>query len=392
MNSSELKPLRVAIVSGEESGDILGADLISSLHQVSGRQLELFGIGGPHLAAEGLQSLFDPHEIALMGFSAIISKLPRLLYLIQTTANSIVSAQPDVLIIVDSPDFTHRVARKVKQKLPNMPVVNYVCPSVWAWRQSRAREMRSYVDHVLAVLPFEPAAMQALGGPSTTYVGHRLVADAMVMKAVENQRVRDDQRFRESRHLLLLPGSRRGEIRRSLPVMKQVVQGLVERVVGLQVTLPTLAHLEAEVQEAVKDWPLVPKITIDHQGKMEAFGVADAALAASGTVTLETVLCGVPTVSFYKTDFIASAIMPYLYKAWSASLPNLIVDDVLVPESYNQQATPGRLMRQVEQLLKGGPVREAQVQGFKALRARMQTDEPAGMKSARIVLGLIEKA
>ena len=168
MAPPDARPIRIAIVVGEESGDNLGADLVSALKRQHGGAVELVGVGGPGLRAHGLQSLFDPDEIALMGFTAVIAKLPRLVGLISKTARAIVEAKPDCLVIIDSPDFTHRVARKVRKALPGLPVINYVCPSVWAWRPGRAPAMRAYVDHVLALLPFEPGALAKLDGPSTT--------------------------------------------------------------------------------------------------------------------------------------------------------------------------------------------------------------------------------
>lgn len=175
-------PLKLAVVAGEVSGDLLGGDLVAALKRRYGGPVELIGVGGEALEAQGLRSLFDYSELSIMGFIQVIKRLPKLLARIRQTAEAIIAAKPDVLLIIDSPDFTHRVARRVRKALPGLPVVNYVCPSVWAWKEYRAREMLAYVDHVLAVLPFEPEAMQRLGGPATTYVGHRLTVDVDLLK------------------------------------------------------------------------------------------------------------------------------------------------------------------------------------------------------------------
>ena len=168
--------LRLAIVAGEESGDLLGADLVAAL-KASGQDVTLTGVGGAHLQAEGLVTLFDPAEIALMGLSAIVRSLPRLMRRIRQTAAAILAAKPDVLVIIDSPEFTHRVAKRVRAADPSIRIVNYVCPSVWAWRPERAPAMRAYVDLVLCLLPFAPAELARLGGPDGVYVGHRLAND-----------------------------------------------------------------------------------------------------------------------------------------------------------------------------------------------------------------------
>ena len=173
---ADAEPLTIWIVSGEESGDQLGAKLMRALKTRLGADRVRFGgVGGHAMAKEGLTSLFPLEDIAVMGFSAVIARLPTILKRIRFTADAIVAARPDMLIIIDSPDFTHRVAKAVRQRAPQIPIVDYVSPSVWAWRPGRAPKMRAYVDHLLALLPFEPEAHRRLGGPPTTYVGHPLI-------------------------------------------------------------------------------------------------------------------------------------------------------------------------------------------------------------------------
>lgn len=376
-------PLRIAIVVGEQSGDNLGADLVAALKSARGDDLELVGVGGAGLQAHGLQSLFDPGEIALMGFTAVIARLPRLIGLINRTARAIIAAKPDCLVIIDSPDFTHRVARRVKRALPDLPVINYVCPSVWAWRPGRAATMRGYVDHILALLPFEPEAVARLGGPPCSYVGHPLAASAKTAAAREAQEARQRDRGRPS--LLLLPGSRRGEVSRLLAPFGETVDVLSEREGQWTVTIPTVPRTEALVREASAGWAIVPQILTSPQDKWRAFGEADAALAASGTVLLELALAGVPVISTYKTDLLARLAVPFI-TAWSAALPNLVAGYPAVPEFYNEQVRPPLLARALERLAGDTPERIAQLSAFGHIRAAMATSKPSGTLAAEIVL------
>jgi lipid-A-disaccharide synthase len=381
--------LKVAIVAGESSGDLLGADLVAALKRQAGREVTLVGVGGPALTEQGLQSLFDFTEISIMGFVAVIRKLPRLISLIRRTAESIIAANPDVLVIIDSPDFTHRVAKRVRQSLPGLPVVNYVSPSVWAWKEYRAQAMRAYVDHVLAVLPFEPESMQRLGGPETTYIGHRLRSLPQLLDARRALEARWRAGTPERKHLLLLPGSRNHEIRRLLPIFGETVRRLRERGGDLHLMLATVPHQEQSVRELTRDWPMQPEILVGEQAKWLAFSRADAALAASGTVLLEVALTGIPVISTYKTDFLIRMVLNRI-KVWSAALPNLIADYPVVPEYFDEFIRPAMLARWMERLTADTPERAAMLAGFRTVFDRMSTEMPPGERGAAIVLDLVD--
>jgi lipid-A-disaccharide synthase len=383
-------PLKVAVVAGESSGDLLGADLVAALKAESGRDIALVGVGGPALAAEGLTSLFDFTEIGIMGFVAVVKKLPRLMALIRRTADAIVAARPDVLVIIDSPDFTHRVAKKVRQELPGLPVVDYVCPSVWAWKEYRAVAMRAYVDHVLAVLPFEPEAMARLGGPPTSYIGHRL-RSLPALLAARNALI-ERRRNAESgiRNILLLPGSRNHEIRRLLPLFGETVKIMAERGDRFRLLLATVPHQEQSVSEIAANWPQKPEIFVGEAAKWQAFGVADAALAASGTVLLELALTGIPTISTYKTDVLIRMVLSRI-KVWSGALPNLIADYPVVPEYFDEFIRPTALARWMERLSADTPERKAMLAGFDEIFDHMATEHSPGAHGAAIILDLIRR-
>lgn len=382
-------PLRIGIIAGEESGDILGADLVAAIKEQSGRDVELVGVGGLHLAEQGLKSLFDPGEIALMGVTAIIMRLPGLLARIAQTARALVQARPDIVIIIDSPDFTHRVARRIRAANASIPIIDYVCPSVWAWRPQRAKAMRGYIDHVLCILPFEVEALCRLDGPAATYVGHRLASDITLREAHAAQ----TRRHREpsAPNLVLLPGSRRSEVRAMLPFFRETVEVLFAEGLKPRLMLPTVAHVEGIVREAVSAWPWPVEISTGLPSRYRAFGEADAALAASGTVTLELAIAGVPLVSAYKGDVIMWLVRS-LITTWSGSLPNLIADRPVVPELYNDMLRPNLAARHLMALIEEGAQRDAQLSGFAVVRHRMETPRPSGEIAAQATLSLLRKA
>ncbi|AWI56948.1 lipid-A-disaccharide synthase [Sinorhizobium fredii] len=381
---------RLAIIAGEVSGDLLGADLVRALRGRIDGAIELVGVGGDGLEAEGLVSLFDYSELSIMGFSQVLARLPKLLLRIRQTARAIVAARPDALIIIDSPDFTHRVARRVRAALPDLPIIDYVCPSVWAWKPERAPRMLGYVDHVLAVLPFEPEVMAKLGGPPTTYVGHRLASDANLLAVREHRRQRQQARQGDrTKACLLLPGSRASEISRLLPVFDEAVLEIAARNPGTRFLLPTVPRQERRVRELTAAWKVQPEISVDSEMKWRAYSEADTAIAASGTVILELALAGVPVVSTYRADWLVTLLHEKI-RIWTAALPNLIADFPIVPEYFNKAIRPGTLSRWFERLSSDTPQRAAMLDGFAIVQQRMATDSPPGDKAAEIVLSYLQ--
>lgn len=384
-------PLRIAIVAGEESGDLLGADIIGALKRATGRDIRLVGIGGRHLQALGLVPLFDGAEIALMGLSAILRDLPRLMRRISQTASAVAAEKPDCLITIDSPDFSLRVARKVRATDPAIPIIHYVCPSVWAWRPGRAVAMKPYIDHILCILPFEVKELSRLGGPPGTYVGHRLAHDPGVLGAAKAQSLPRDLSGDRVKTLLVLPGSRRSEVSRLIGPFGETMSILRARGHRLRLLLPTVPHVADLVRTSVARWDEKPEIILDPERKWQTFGKADAALIASGTVSLELALSGVPMISCYRLDPVMRMVQG-LVTVWSAALPNLIADQPLVPEHYNQYVRPRYLARQLEALFSDTAYRAWQKQGFAEITRRMATDKPSGQIAAGVVLRHIKKA
>ena len=354
----------IYLVAGEESGDRLGAALMAALKRATQGRARLEGVGGMHMAGEGLGSLFPLGDLAIMGFATIPGSLPKILSRIRETATAVIAAKPDVLVIIDSPEFTHRVARKVRARAPGIPIIDYVCPSVWAWRPGRARVMRRYVDQVLALLPFEPDVMRRLNGPPCTFVGHPLTEQLPTLRPNADEAQR---RMTDPPLLLVLPGSRTGEIRRMANIFGNAVALIAERAGAIDVVVPTVPRLADIVRSALATWRFPARIVIDANEKHAAFRNARAALTKSGTSTLELALAGVPMAAAYKVPLVEEVIGRILITAPSVILANLVLGENVVPEFLQRDCTPEKLAAAVEPLLSDSPQRRRQVAAFKRL-------------------------
>lgn len=381
------RSLSIHIIAAEESGDALGAALAHALREREGATLRLSGIGGRAMAAAGIKSVFPIDDLSIFGLIAIPQRLPTIFRRIREAAQAVVAARPDALVIVDSPDFTHRVARMVRRLAPDIPILDYVSPSVWAWRSGRARAMRAYVDRVLAILPFEPEVHAALGGPPCTYVGHPLVERIAELRpnADEARRRNTDPPI-----VLALPGSRSSEVHRLLSVFGAAIARIAARAGPIDVVLPTVPHLAPKVREGIANWTITPRIVVEPAEKWAAFRNARTALAASGTVTLELALSGVPTVAAYRVHAIEAVIARLIRlqaKLPSLILANLVIGENVVPELLQEDCTPERLADALLPLLSDTPERRRQVEGFGRLDQIMAIGSLcSSAKAADIVL------
>ena len=355
-------PARIFILAGEPSGDRIGADLIKRLRIQ--RPVTPIGVGGAELEGEGLRSLYPMSDLSVMGFSDVIKRLPLLLWRARQTARAILEAAPDLVVLIDSQVFSQTVAGQVRKAGYRGEILLYVAPSVWAWKPERAPLLKPLYDEILAVLPFEPTVMNRLGGPPTTYVGH---------PALDHTTLRAQQPERGP--LLLLPGSRPGELRRHLPLMREIVAALRThpRISGF--VLPTPRGEEQRVVEAISGWDTPVFVTSTQEGKRKAFNEAVVAAAVSGTVTLELALTGTPMVVTYVGDR-GQERRWRKYKGRFASLPNILVGDDLVPEVLGLQPQPDAVISDLEHLLNNPSVIERQRAGFARIRAGMEKGAP----------------
>jgi lipid-A-disaccharide synthase len=381
---------KVFLIATEESGDRLGANLMKVLRQRLGGAVEFEGVGGRSMAREGLASLFPIEELSIVGLAAVAKQLPKILRLIRQTADAVTEASPDILVIIDSPDFTHRVARRVRARDAAIPIVDYVSPSVWAWRPGRARAMRRYVDHVLALLPFEPEAYRKLHGPPCSYVGHPLIEQIGALRPDTAEQTRRDG---SPPVLLVLPGSRRSEIRHHMAVFGETLGRLQAQGAAFELILPTMSHLSDAVQAAVTNWPVQPRIIVGEQEKKAAFRIAHAAFVKSGTVTLELAVAGVPMVAAYRAGTVEAWIVRRAIRTSSVILANLVIGENVVPEFIQQDCTVEKLVPALREILSDSPLRRRQLEAFARLDAIMSTgDQSPSVRAADIVLATMRES
>jgi lipid-A-disaccharide synthase len=379
----------IFLVAAEESGDRLGVSLMRELRSELGGRVSFAGIGGRAMASEGLTSLFPIDELSIVGFASIPRKLPMILRRIRQASDSVLAARPDVLVIIDSPDFTQRVARRVHARDPSIPIVGYVSPSVWAWRSGRARVMSRYIDHLLALLPFEPDAHRRLGGPPCTYVGHPLLQqlDTLRPNAAERERRERDG------ILVVLPGSRRSEVRHHMAVFGETLAQLQGMGVRFEAVLPTLPHLADLTRELSANWAVQPKIVHGDDERRATFRVARAALAKSGTVTLELALAGVPMATAYRVAEWEAFIARRVIQVPSVILANLVLGENAVPEFLQENCTAAQLAPALRDLMRDGDIRQRQLDAFSRLDGIMSTGERSpSQRAADCVIATMRKS
>ena len=380
---------KIFLIATEESGDRLGANLMKVLRQRLGGAVQFDGIGGRAMTREGLTSRFPIEELSIIGLAAVVRQLPAILRRIRETADAVVEAAPDILVIIDSPDFNHRVAKRVRGRSPKIPIVDYVSPTVWAWRPGRARAMRPYVDHVLALLPFEPDAYERLHGPPCSYVGHPLTEQIGQLRPGK-----DEQQRREEKPpvLLVLPGSRRSEIRHHMTAFGVTLNRLLGEGIAFEAVLPTMPHLQEAVTEGLKYWNVKPRVVIGEAEKRAAFRIAHAALAKSGTVTLELALSGVPMVAAYRTGAMEAFILRRAIRVNSVILANLVVGENVVPEFLQENCRSERLVPALRDVIGDTALRRKQIEAFARIDSILSTgDQPPSVRAADIVLATMRK-
>lgn len=376
---------RLFLVAGEASGDSLGAALMAGLRQLA-PGVQFHGVGGPKMEAEGLESLFPMEELSVMGLWEVLPKYRQLKARIAETAAAVGRLAPDAFIGIDSPDFCLRVAGLARAANPKLRTIHYVAPSVWAWRPGRAVKMARVIDHVLALLPFEPPYMEA-AGMSCDFVGHPVVAEPLASRE-EALAFRAANGIAPDAPLVLaLPGSRRGEVARLGPRFDESLMRLRDRVPEMRVVLPTVRGVAPLVREMSARWPVAPVVIETPAEKRAAFAAADLALAASGTVSLELAANATPMVIAYDMAWLSRKLIGRLLRIDTVTLVNLVAESRTIPEFLGEACRPDRIAPALCALLEGEGARAAQLEAMALTMDRLgRGGEPPGLRAARSVL------
>jgi lipid-A-disaccharide synthase len=382
--------INIMIVCGEPSGDALGAQLMAGLKQLAGDRFRFTGVGGLAMAREGFQSLYPLDATAVMGLREVVPAIPAILRRVKQAVDFAVQTRPDMVVVIDSPDFTHRVAQGIKKRDPSIRTVDYVAPQVWASRAYRARKMAGYFDLVLALFPFEVRFFEKYG-LKARFVGHPVIERAKKIGGGDALRARLGI-APDAPMLALLPGSRTSEIRFILPVFRAAVEILSRKIPGLVTVLPTVPHVGTRVRAATAGWPTPLHVTEGEADKYAVFAAADVALAASGTVTAELALAHTPMVVGYKVGGLTFFLSKFLMTVTHITLINIILGREAVPEFLQSRCTPESLAAAVERLFMDAGARAAQVDAMKEFgRLLGEGDEAPSLRAARVLLEFVEQ-
>lgn len=371
--------MKVFIIAGEPSGDKLGGALMAGLRQLA-PDVEFIGVGGDTMAEHGLVSLFPMSDLSVMGLAEVLPRIRMLRARIRETGAAIGTAAPDVVITIDSPDFCLRVLKLARAARPALRVVHYVAPSVWAWRPKRAVRMAPLVDHVLALLPFEPPYMQA-AGMSCDFVGHPVVSEPRAGASdIEQLRMGHDGPL-----VLVLPGSRRGEIARLAPRFGVALAQALPQ--NARVLVPTVRAQADFMRAQVAQWSVRAEVLDDSAAKRAAFGAADMALAASGTVSLELAANGIPMLIAYDVAPLTRFLAQRLIKLDTVTLVNLVSETRAIPELLGRECTSARIADALTHLINDASARAAQLDAMAVTMARLgQGGTPPGLRAAQSVM------
>ena len=356
---------KIALIAGEASGDKIGAALIKKISL--SYKIEIFGVGGEELATHGLKSLFPYEELSLIGPWAILKNIKELNKKLKLTIKSIVSYKPDILIIIDSPEFTHRVAKNIKKYFPNLPIINYVPPLVWVWRSYRAKPMKKYITHILSIYPFEPKIFKELDGPPSIYIGNPLFDN---IKKRESPKIINSS---ETKIILFMPGSRQSEIDKLLRPSLDSFKYMKSKGYQFKIIIPTFYKYKAKLEKSISAYDLDFEIILDEGEKIKFFYSADVALVASGSATLELSAAKLPMVVIYKLNLLNSvfALLLNLHKR-SISLPNLILKKNLVPELIQKHCNARNISKNLIELFDNETKRDNQLKGFDEIHEIMK--------------------
>lgn len=390
-SSGDVTPLRLMLVAGEPSGDALGAGLIDALKTISAQPIQILGVGGPQMEAQGLKSLCPMSDLAVMGLAQVAPAIPKVLGHIKHTAQEAMSTNLDAIVLIDSSGFTDRVASRLKKRGFTAPIIKYVAPQVWASRPWRVHFLKNYYDHILTLYPFEPPYFEEVGLPAT-FVGHPLTNKDI--SHLDPSLFCERHGIMNRRKLIcLLPGSRTSEVKSLLPLFRDTIELAQLSNDNLQVVVPTTPNVHDIVEQEVKTWPIRSIITTGDTEKYMAFKTARAALAASGTVSLELAMCGTPSIIAYKVGWLTATIFRPLIKTKYLSLINIVADEEIIPEFVQERCHPQLMAANLSKLLSDDEAHKEQRRKMLASFATLRSEGQApSARAAQTVLNIISSA
>lgn len=383
--------LKIYLIAGEASGDLLGSALMRSLRQVTNQPITFLGIGGQSMQTEGLQSLFPMQELSLMGFSEIIPHLPKLFKRIQQTLHHIREVKPDIVVTIDSPGFNCQIAKRLKDR--SFPLVHYVAPSVWAYKPKRAKKFAKLFDHLLALLPFEPPYFEK-EGLATSFVGHPIVEN-LSTTPIDPKSINT---FKKQHHipqdatlLLAMPGSRITEIKRLLPIYLECFGLLKKSIPNLQILIPTVPGLRTPIKKLIKDNTNSIHLIDNQTEKQLAYEVCQLGLIKSGTSTLEVAKAKIPMIVAYKVSYITYRLIKAMIRIPYASLINIIANKLILPEYLQQDCTAPKLAAGLLELHQNLALRQTQLSQTDHIFNLLGQDAPESpsIRAAKAVLACL---
>ncbi len=373
------------LVAGEPSSDALGAQLMSALRLLHSGNLEFSGVGGPAMSKQGLKSLFNFDQFALVGITQIVQRAPTLLKRIREITDYALAATPDAIVLIDSNELNQRIAQRLKSRGFLRPIVKFVSPQIWGSRPNRVFKIAQVYDHILTLLPFEPACYQNTS-LLATYVGHPVTERRPQPGSGVNFRKAHNIPHDELL-LAVLPGSRRSEIRLLLPLFMKTVELLAQTVPQFAVVVPTLPSVHDRIVEVLKTWPVQAIVVVTEEDKYAAFDASNIALAASGTVTLELAIAQVPMVVGYKIDRLGAMIFRRLIMVRHITMANLILGQEIIPEFLQEKCKPELMASALVKLIEDDTVRNEQLAAFDSVINELTVEgEKPSVRAARAVL------
>lgn len=389
MNSQNNQKKKIYLIAGEPSGDLLGSRLMKAMKTNYGKAVKFYGVGGETMEAEGLKSLFDISDLAVMGLAEVIPSIPKILGLIKQTVKDIEKVKPDVVITIDSWSFSSRIHKALRKKNLGIPQVHYVAPQVWAWKKKRARTMYKYIDLLLTLFPYEPKYFTPYN-LQAEFVGHPVIESPVVHAKAEEFRKKYNIKPKE-RVVTVLPGSRKTEVSKLMPTFLETIKKLKAEEKDLFFVIPTVKTVAKQVKEMVKQSGEKILIVETQNDRYGAFRASSTAIAASGTVALELAICDVPHIIAYKVSPLTALLAKKFLKIQFVNLSNILLGREVVPELLQERCVPASICSYIKPFLnKEGEWYDRQMEGFKKVREILgQGEHTPSENAAEIIWNLI---